>query len=97
MGQIKKSYSLEFKHHVVEKFEQGATYNEINKTPNNEYARSMISDPWDTLRFKRRPLHVRILNATELVKNHHTYQQSKYYRNLAIVLCPLYITICPLL
>ncbi|GIO08587.1 hypothetical protein J31TS6_46150 [Brevibacillus reuszeri] len=32
MGQIKKSYSLELKHHVVEKFEQGATYNEIKET-----------------------------------------------------------------
>ncbi|MGG4499175.1 transposase [Brevibacillus reuszeri] len=32
MDQIKKSYSLEFKHHVVEKFEQGATYNEIKET-----------------------------------------------------------------
>lgn len=32
MGQIKKSYSLKFKHHVVEKFEQGATYNEIKET-----------------------------------------------------------------
>lgn len=30
MGKIKKSYSLEFKHHVVEKFEQEATYNERN-------------------------------------------------------------------
>lgn len=32
MGKIKKSYALEFKHHVVEKFEQGATYNEIKET-----------------------------------------------------------------
>ncbi|XOS92812.1 transposase [Brevibacillus laterosporus] len=32
MSSTKKTYSLEFKHHVVECFEQGTTYREIRET-----------------------------------------------------------------
>ncbi|MDN9011565.1 helix-turn-helix domain-containing protein [Brevibacillus laterosporus] len=32
MSSAKKTYSLEFKHHVVECFEQGTTYREIRET-----------------------------------------------------------------